>query len=98
MVKLVWSQVAADDFQEIVEFIALDKPNAAAGFAKKVVSSVERLVDFPLSGRVIPERASKPYREVIVPPCRVIYLPTMERCEIVRMLRSEQQLREGMLP
>jgi plasmid stabilization system protein ParE len=94
----MWSPRAADDFQEIVEFIALDKPDAATAFAKKVVAAVERLIDFPLSGRLLPERASKPYREVIVPPCRVIYLPTAERCEIVRIFRGEQQLRERMLP
>jgi plasmid stabilization system protein ParE len=98
MAQIVWTPEAADDFEAIVEYIALDKPDAAANLAKKVIASIERLVEFPLSGRLLPERPLKPYREVVVPPCRIIYLPRADGCEVIRILRGEQHLERGMLP
>ena len=40
---------------------------------RKVRSAAERLKGFPESGRAVPELPGSHYREVIVPPYRVIY-------------------------
>jgi plasmid stabilization system protein ParE len=44
-----------DDLDKIADYIALDKPDAAFRFVKKVFASVERLADHPLSGKQVHE-------------------------------------------
>jgi len=45
---------------------------------------VERLADFPESGRVIPEFGVATLREVIDSPFRIVYRLDAERVRIVR--------------
>lgn len=71
--SLTWSPLAIARISEIVEYIALDNPAAAEKWANKVFALVERLSDFPESGRVVPEIKSKIFREIISGNYRVIY-------------------------
>ncbi|MGA3328435.1 MAG: type II toxin-antitoxin system RelE/ParE family toxin [Terriglobia bacterium] len=50
--RIVWDPRAVRDLQEIREFIAADKPVAAAHVAERIISSIQRLTDFPLLGRL----------------------------------------------
>lgn len=90
---LIWSAPALDDLDEIASFIALDKPSAAAALVRRTLQSVERLREQPESGRWVPELENKIYREVIVPPCRVIYRREASKILIVHVVRSERRLR-----
>ena len=98
MVKINWTMRAADDLQEIAEYIALDKPDAAADFVAKLLKSVEQLAEFPFKGRIVPELQSARYREVIFTPCRIIYTPEGDSVIIQRIIRGEQKMRQGLLP
>jgi plasmid stabilization system protein ParE len=53
--------------------IRQDDPVAACGFRKRVEATLARLVDFPESGRSLPEFPELPHREVIVRPDRFFY-------------------------
>ena len=55
MAEIVWTKPALDDLNEIAEYIALDKVSAAQKLVEKVFSAVERLEQFPESGRYPPE-------------------------------------------
>jgi toxin ParE1/3/4 len=57
-----------------------------------VVSQVERLSDFPESGRIVPEFGVVSLREIIYPPFRMVYRFDRNRVRIVRMWRSERVL------
>jgi toxin ParE1/3/4 len=46
---------------------------AAASFGRNVFDSVERLTDFPESGRIVPEFKDPTIREIIRKPCRIVY-------------------------
>jgi len=72
-VKIVWSPLAVDRVFEIAEYIALDKPTAAADWLDTVFESVKRLKKFPRSGRVIPEIQLDEFREIILDNYRIIY-------------------------
>jgi len=72
-VKIVWSPLAVDRVFEIAEYIALDKPSAAADWVDTVFESVKRLKKFPQSGRVIPEIQLDEFREIILGNYRIIY-------------------------
>ena len=73
MAQIIWTEPALDDFEEIAEYIALDKLTAAKKLVNKVLAKVERLEHFPNSGRKPPELNKTRYREITVPPCRIFY-------------------------
>ncbi len=70
---LMWSPRARLDLTDLREYIAEDNPRASVDFVKAVFAAVERLADFPLSGRVVPEFGDPMIREVIRRPCRIVY-------------------------
>jgi toxin ParE1/3/4 len=53
--KLIWSPSARLDLKDIAAYIAEDNPLAAQRFVNSVFQAVERLIDFPDSGWLVPE-------------------------------------------
>ena len=70
--KLIWSPSARLDLKDIAAFIAEDNPSAAGRFGRSLLQAVERLADFPESGRIVPEFGDPNIREVIRRPCRIV--------------------------
>ena len=97
MARLIWSQPALLDLEAIAEYIALDNPRAASRYVRKVFAAVERLKRVPHSGRRPEELPATPYREVIVPPCRIFYRAEEEAVFILHVMRSERLLRSFLL-
>lgn len=93
MARLVWTEPALQDLEEIADYIALDKPSAAARFVHRVFAKVESLRKFPLIGSVPAEIADLPYRQLIVSPCRIFYRIEGKRVYIVHIMRGERMLR-----
>ena len=46
---------------------------AADRFVESLFQAVERLADFPESGRIVPEFGDPNIREVTRKPCRIVY-------------------------
>ncbi|MBZ0202812.1 MAG: type II toxin-antitoxin system RelE/ParE family toxin [Ignavibacteria bacterium] len=82
-IEIVWSPKSLGNLEEIAEFISLNSPLYAPIFVQKKVSSVERLIDFPLSGRIVPEFNIESIREVIFHNYRIVYRINIEQIEIV---------------
>ena len=97
MAQIVWTEPALLDLDAIAEYIALDKPSAANHFVQNAFSAVDRLEQFPESGRKPPEFKKSRYREIIVDPCRVFYRIEKEKIYILYVMRSERQLRKYLL-
>ncbi len=83
MAQVRWTPQAADDLDAIAEFIARDSPHYAGLFVADVLQVVDRLADFPESGRIVPEIGEKSIREVILGSYRIIY---RRRSEVVEVL------------
>ena len=66
MAQVIWTEPALYDLEEIAEYIALDNVSAASMLVKNVFSTVDRLEQFPKSGRKPPELKKSRYREIIV--------------------------------
>lgn len=94
--KIVWSPLALERVEDIAQYIAEDKPAAAAKWVDELFSTVERLADFPESGRIVPEVGAQRIREVIFGAYRVIY-SVKEQVDILTVRRSNQLLRESEL-
>ena len=73
MVKIVWSDNALEDIEQIAEFISKDSSDRAALFVGRLIDSTEKLSQYPKSGRVITEVNIKEYREVIYGAYRIMY-------------------------
>ena len=97
MAQIIWSEPALNDLDEIAEYIALDKPNAAKKLVANVFTKVERLENFPKSGRKLPELNESRYRKVVFPPCRAFYRIEDETIYIIYVLRNDKRLRKYIL-
>jgi toxin ParE1/3/4 len=95
--RVVWTLPAANDLDDIVAWIALDDRTVAEAFLERVLVAVERLVAFPQSGRRLPELPKARYRELIVPPCRIVYRVDGARILIVHLFRGQRRLRRRRL-
>ena len=97
MARLIWTEPALLDLDEIAEYIALDDPLAASRYVQRVFDRVERLESQPKSGKRPSELPRSPYLEVVVPPCRVFYRAEGGTVYILYVMRSERLLRTYLL-
>ncbi len=97
MAQIIWTESALQDLNEIAEYIALDKINAAKELVQKVFSSIDRLEEHPKSGRKPPELTNSRYLELIVNPCRIFYRIEEEKVFILYVMRNERKLRNYLL-
>ena len=78
--KIEWSSTAVSDLEAIRECIANDSPTAARRVAQRIKEAVNRLSNFPLSGRSgrVPET-----RELVIPGTSYIAAYTIEGDEVL---------------
>ncbi len=84
--RIIWTETAAEDLRGIVEFIAFDNSDAARRLADAMLARIENLSQFPMAGRIVPEKADPTIREVILSPYRIIYQVEQEH-EAVHVTR-----------
>jgi plasmid stabilization system protein ParE len=73
------------------DFIARDSSDYAAAMVDRIIDTVERLAQFPRSGRAVPEAPSENVREISVPPYRVLYRPGTE-IEVIAVIHGARNL------
>ena len=97
MAQIIWTEPALSDLNEIAEYIALDKLEAARRLVKQVFSSVDCLEQLPETDRIPPELERSKYREIIVGQCRIFYRAEKSNVYILYVMRGERQLRKYLL-
>ncbi len=90
--RVVWSDQALSDVVEIRDFIARDAPHFADLFVDRIFESVERLVDFPLSGREVPEFRRSGLREVLLGSYRIVYRVHQDTVAIATVFHTARLL------
>jgi plasmid stabilization system protein ParE len=70
-VRLDWSDRALERVRETARYIAADDPAAAVRWASELFDAVERLAEFPESGRLVPELEARGVRELVYGAYRV---------------------------
>ena len=73
MAEVRWTLQAADDLDSIAQFISKDSPQYARLFVSDIFQAVERLSEFPKSGRMVPELNDPVVREIIFGNYRLVY-------------------------
>ncbi|MHC4229778.1 MAG: type II toxin-antitoxin system RelE/ParE family toxin [Planctomycetota bacterium] len=84
--QIIWTHTAVEDLKGIVQYIALDDPDAAAKLADRIIQRIETASKLPFSNRLVPEKAEEPIREVILKPYRLIYQVDSHR-SVIHILR-----------
>jgi len=65
MGKIIWTHSSLRDLQQIHDYISEDSRFYADRLVKRLVTRVDVLKDFPLTGRMIPEMEDVTLRELI---------------------------------
>lgn len=81
MARVIWAPQAYADLEAIREFAAREAPRYGQMLAEGNVGSVDRLVLFPRSGRMVPEIRDEAIREVLYRGFRIIYIVSGEEDE-----------------
>jgi toxin ParE1/3/4 len=92
--RLVWNTFARADRRAIYDYIEPEDPRAAIRIDERLEEAVERLVDFPNSGR--PGRIDGT-RELVVSgtPYIIPYRVLTDRILLLRVLHGAQQWPKG---
>lgn len=94
MVKVVWTDLAIEDLRSIHDFISKDSKLYADKFIEKLVSRAEQLLDYPQSGRIVPEFGQDNIRELIEGNYRIIFKVKEGHVGIVRVHHSARLLKD----
>jgi len=91
-VTVLWSPRALAELEEQAAWIAVDRPQAARRWIEKLLAASERLGEYPYSGKRVREHPDLPFRELVVAPYRLIYLPEPGRVSIVTVKHAREEL------
>ena len=92
--RISFAESAVNDLEEIRDwYVRQQVPETGERLIRKVFYQIERLSDFPESGRIVPEFDLDNLREIIYPPFRLVYRLDQKRIRIVRVWRSERMLK-----
>jgi toxin ParE1/3/4 len=87
---IVWSPQSILDLRAIRDYIAKDSEQYADLTIARIFFAVERLLRFPQSGRIVPERDDPEIREIIVGRFRVVYRFRGAAIEVATVFRSSK--------
>ena len=90
--KIVWSPLALERVDEIADYIAENSVEAARVWLMDIFGAVDKLKEFPESGRAVPEVKRPNIRELIFKNYRVIYRIGRKQVAILTVRHSKQRL------
>ena len=97
---VIGSETSEKDLTGIVEYIAADNPSNAFEIFKEIKQKASRLYTFPERGRTVPELKDQGivlYRELIVPPWRMIYRISGKTVYVLSVLDSRRNIEDVLL-
>lgn len=92
--RIIWSPQSLRDLHAIHEYIAKDSDRYADLTIARIFAAVERLLQLPHSGRIVPERNEPEIREIIVGRFRVVYRVRDALIEVATVFRASREFPE----
>ena len=93
MAQISWTKKSLKDLRAINDYISLDSSFYAARFISKLISRVDQLVEFPESGRMVPEKNVHEIRELIEGNYRIFYRLQKEKITILRIHNAARRIK-----
>lgn len=97
---VVWAEIAEEDLIAIIKYIHSDNPSAAKRSLEKIKTKVSNLNSLPQRGRIVPELLQQgilQYRELLVPPWRIIYRISDSNVYVLSVIDSRQNVEDILL-
>jgi toxin ParE1/3/4 len=94
MSKLVFAPLAEQDLDDILAYIARDKPGAAVSWVGKIREKCEFLAANPDIGERRPEFRTGEFRSSLVGSYVIFYRAIADGIEIARVVRGERDIRK----
>lgn len=98
--EVIWAKSAEKDLREIIEYIAEDNPSRAFELFIEIKHRASGLHTFPLRGRIVPELQEQGiiiYRELLIPPWKIICRISENTVYVLSMLDSRQNIEDILL-
>ena len=98
--EIIWAVAAENDLKEIIEYIATDSPVNALKILKRIKQKASSLYTLPERGRIVPELKDQGillYRELIIPPWRIIYRISEMKVYVLSVLDARQNVEDMLL-
>ena len=98
--KILWANSASEDLRSIIDYIHADNPVAARDIYEKLKRKASSLNKFPERGRVVPELREHgilQYRELVVPPWRIIYRVSEKQVYVLLVIDSRRNVEDVLL-
>jgi len=93
MVKIVWTERAVQDLDDIAQFIAKDSERYAQEVTRSLFESTGLIESHPKAGRIVPEYNLVYLRELIRGSYRIVYrIVDKHRIDILTVHHSARQL------
>jgi plasmid stabilization system protein ParE len=89
-VRIRWTRFALADLIAARDHLASVDPGIAEAMLGGVSDALARLRKHPRMGRTVPERAALGYREVVLPPYRLVYLLAGSEIQVLRFWHSRR--------
>ena len=93
MAKITWTNKAIKDLRSISDFISIDSKLYATRFIYRLINRADQLIDFPESGRVVPEKEDPTIRELIEGTYRIFYKFQKNKVIILRIHHSSKKIK-----
>ena len=98
--QVIWAVVAERDLSEIIEYTVSDSPSNALTLMQAIKQKASGLHVFPERGRILPELQAQgilTFRELIVPPWRMIYNISGSEVHILSVIDSRRNVEDILL-
>lgn len=98
--EVIWTETAASDLLEIIEYIAQDSRSVAQEVFDRIRQRAANLTHLPQRGRIIPELQNQGiilYRELIISPWRLMCRISEKKVLVVSFLDSRQNIEDILL-
>jgi toxin ParE1/3/4 len=95
-----WAAIAQSDLKQIIDYIAVDSPDNALQILKKPRQKASSLYTLPDRGRIVPELKDQGihiYREIIIPPWRIIYRISDATVFVLSVIDSRRNVEDILL-
>jgi len=95
--KIFWSHIAQNDLAHIIEYIALENRTNAVNTLRKIKEKSSKLYFSPERCRIVPELHDQgilQYRELIIPPWRLIYRITKKKVYVLAVFDSRRNIED----
>lgn len=94
MVKLNWTPQSKGDLVAIAEYIGQDSKKYARIQIQRIRARARQLIEYPESGRIVPEIGDPAIKELVIGTYRIIYhLHSNQRVDIITVHHSARLLK-----